>query len=210
MSQFFQLKIQLKEVKPSVSRTILVDASVSFQKLHEHIQALFGLENYHMWEFQKGGMREERIAPKIPKSEMLFFDEQPDFEAKKTKLIELLKEPKDKVGYWYDFGDDWEMMITLEKIFEILPINIAKTPFLLRAKGPMLMEDIGGIHHFGTILEFYEYLRAGKTLNKEAKAEMDWLLENVIGENAYSKNWKESYIEMIDSLYETDWKTFTF
>jgi hypothetical protein len=40
----------------------------------------------------------------------LFFDE------KKEKLSEWLKKEKDKITYIYDFGDDWQHLIELEKI----------------------------------------------------------------------------------------------
>ena len=54
----------------------------------------------------------------------------------------MLLGPKDRVRYTYDFGDDWEHDIILEKV--IGPDAERRTPALLTGKGACPPEDCGG------------------------------------------------------------------
>ncbi|MEZ4916158.1 MAG: hypothetical protein R2836_04145 [Chitinophagales bacterium] len=38
--------------------------------------------------------------------------------ANKTKLNQVLQREKQKVEYWYDFGDDWRMAVEVQKILQ--------------------------------------------------------------------------------------------
>jgi len=212
----YQIKIQLKNIRPSIYRTLLVKPDTFFFRFHEYIQEIFGLENYHLWQFDVGeNFRDSRtIALSIPKEEMMFFDDQPEFDAQKTKLSDFLKNEKDKVGYWYDFGDDWRFDVLLQKVFPANELNpkITKIPFLLKAKGPMLFEDIGGIYMMQGVLELYEYLKQGKKLSKKEKKEWEEVFLAILGEDRWEggddNGMEEDFLEIIDDAMSTDWKNF--
>jgi hypothetical protein len=54
----------------------------------------------------------------------------------------MVEEPGDRIGYTYDFGDDWEHDIRLEKV---LPAELqAGHPVCLAGKGACPPEDCGG------------------------------------------------------------------
>ncbi len=209
----YQIKIQVKNVKPSIFRTILVEDNIKFEQLHQNIQTCFGLLSYHLWEFQYGDFRNPtRIGHFLPKDDLMFPDEQPDFDSQKTKISDILKKEKDKITYWYDFGDDWVFAITVQKIFpksEIEP-KIKKFPHLQKAKGPMLLEDCGGIHFFGHIISLYDHLEKGNQLSKEEKEDAMDLRWKVLSDGAEEKDWADLYITIISELYETDWEDFDF
>lgn len=153
----------------------------------------------------------QTVAIPLPKKEMLFFDDQPDFDARKTKISHLLKNEKDKMGYWYDFGDDWIFDVLLQKVFPANELNpkIAKIPFLLKAKGPMLFENIGGIHMMQGILELYEHLKKGKRLSKKEKEEWVDALGSILGWDrleADNDGIEEEFVEILDEAMNVDWK----
>jgi hypothetical protein len=50
----FQIKIQLQDCKPTISRTILISGTFTFFDLHVFIQDLFGFSDYHLWNFTYG------------------------------------------------------------------------------------------------------------------------------------------------------------
>jgi len=214
---FYQIKIQAKDMRPSIYRTILVPSDNTFFTLHQYIQEVFDLLGYHLWEFQIGRRYEGgKIAVPIPKEEVLFFDEQPEFDAKKTKIFQILKAEKDNLHYWYDFGDDWWFDVTLQKIIPAKELNSKidpkNTPLLLKAKGPMLLENCGGNRGFAEILFFYNELKKGRRFTKKEQEEMEHVICGVVDDPKESEygSWEEEYMDIIDMRFETDWKDFTF
>lgn len=189
MKKAYQLKIQLREFKPSVYRTILVDPDKSFEVLHNYIQQLFGFENSHMYSFTVWDRRNS--------FEIVMSDEEKynpsDKVASKTKIKDILQTEKDKVLYTYDFGDSWEFDVKLEKIVE----TDEKLPKVLRWKGGFLIEDCGWAWWLEDLLEIYE-----KKDEKEAENRwyddfemLEYELKNTILKEI---NWKE--FELDDKL----------
>jgi hypothetical protein len=135
----FHFKIQLQHIsKPPVWRKVAVPAQFNFLKFHEVIQAAFGWENYHLFEFSAGGFGGDfRISMPDP----MGWDEEGELkEAKKIKLSDVFKEEGEKYTYTYDFGDSWEHLITLEKIADEKTIKAD----CLAGKGACPPEDCGG------------------------------------------------------------------
>jgi hypothetical protein len=53
MSKLLQLKIQLKNIKPSVYRTVLIPDNANFFELHKTIQDAMGWFDCHLFQFFK-------------------------------------------------------------------------------------------------------------------------------------------------------------
>ena len=129
-----QLKIALRGVsKPPVWRHVQVRADATFAALHDVIQAAFGWTDTHLHSFEYEGVR---IGVPDPEWEDDCADET------ETTLAEVLLGPKDRVRYTYDFGDDWEHDIMLEKVIE--PNTDDRRPVLMTGKGACPPEDCGG------------------------------------------------------------------
>jgi hypothetical protein len=128
----YQIKVQLSGVtKPPVWRRLQVPAELSLDQLHEVIQTAMGWHNCHMHLFSDGWNDYGR-----PDRELGHEDE------RNVPLSQLLTSVGDKIGYNYDFGDDWLHDITLEKI---LPAGAGVTSAVCTAgKGACPPEDCGG------------------------------------------------------------------
>lgn len=127
-----QVKVKLRGVsKPPVWRRLHVRADMGLDRLHEAIIAAFGWADYHMHVFESGP---ERFGS--PDPELGFADE------RAVSVGELLGEVGDRLLYTYDFGDDWEHEIVVEKLLEVDPE--ARYPVLVAAKGACPPEDCGG------------------------------------------------------------------
>jgi hypothetical protein len=131
------LKIQIKRVTgPPVWRILAVPGQFTFHKLHEVIQAAFGWENSHLYQFSPKGFHS---SPQIGIVDEEWADE--DLEnAKKTKLQMYLFEKGQPFIYLYDFGDYWEHQITVLEVTE----EKLRKPLLLDGKGACPPEDCGG------------------------------------------------------------------
>lgn len=144
----FQFKIQLKNIsKPPVWRRVLVPENFSFHHFHKVIQAVFGWYDYHLYEFSPQGIGS---YPNIGIPSDFDWDEAPEMNAKRTKLTKIFKIEKQKFVYTYDFGDNWQHVITLELITDD---KVSKKAVCIGGKGACPPEDCGGTWGYQSFLE---------------------------------------------------------
>jgi hypothetical protein len=136
----YQLKITLRGVTdPPVWRRIAVPAGVTLDLLHDVIQQAMGWEDGHMHVF-----RTPRRDYGIPDSDLGHADE------RKVTLAGVLTRRGAKMRYTYDFGDDWEHDIVLEKRH---PPDPAARLSCLAGQGACPPEDCGGEWGYASLKE---------------------------------------------------------
>ena len=123
----FQLKITSLSVRPMIWREVLIPANINLDALHQCIMELFGLEGYHLYEFEG-------------------IDDRYDGAVK--KLTQIFKHEK-TLHYRYDFGDNWEFTITKQKSVVYDPKK--SYPHCLKSKGGMMIEDCGASYGYKLI-----------------------------------------------------------
>ena len=128
----YQLKITLKDIKPPIWRRLLVP-DCSLDGLHEVIQAAMGWENYHLYDFEVGG--EHYTDPRG-------MDDLDMEDASRAKLGQLAPEAKAKLRYTYDFGDNWQHEVLVEKV--VSPEEGRTYPACIAGKRACPPEDCGG------------------------------------------------------------------
>lgn len=144
----FTLKIDLRptEIQPVIWRRIEVDGRVSLSKLHHFIQAAFGWTDAHLHEFN---IRDLTYGIPDPEDDMY---EREILDERKAFLNRLLAD-EDVFTYTYDFGDNWEHIITVESVIsnaEPDPYGGAVVTGGERASPP---EDVGGTEGYHDFLE---------------------------------------------------------
>ncbi|REA58465.1 plasmid pRiA4b ORF-3 family protein [Dyadobacter luteus] len=173
----FQFKIQIKNItKPPVWRRLLIADSATFERFHEVIQAAFGWEDYHMFQFSRTGYGSDEIIGIVDEEEDDdFFMAYTKLDASKVKLSEIFQFVGQKYIYIYDFGDDWTHQITLEAILDDTILN----PELLAGKGACPPEDCGGVWGYANLKDILsdnkhpEYKEMKKWLGLKPKQEWD-------------------------------------
>jgi len=91
-------------------------------------------------------------------------------DATKTKLSTLEIETPSRLLVWYDFGDDWRVILKLEKVFEVEELPNVELPRVLEGKGYGIVEDCGGIWGL------YDLAQAFKEKEGETYEELsEWL-----------------------------------
>lgn len=137
----YQLKITLKDVKPPIWRRVQVkDCTLS--KLHAAIQTCMGWTNSHLHAFEIGG---EQYGEPDPDGMMETEDE------RKVKLSQVVVWGHKKFTYTYDFGDNWEHVIQVEKVLDAEPG--VRYPRCIAGKRACPPEDCGGPWGYGDFLE---------------------------------------------------------
>jgi hypothetical protein len=157
--KMFQFKVSLAHIKPAIWRRFVIPGDATFGELSDVIQIVMGWTNSHLHEFYFG---EERIGMKDEDSPAGVKDED------RIRLASKLKTAKSRFRYIYDFGDDWEHSIVLEKILT----TDEESPRCLAGKGNCPPEDCGGPHLYMEILAVWN--KPEDSRRKEMQELLEW------------------------------------
>ncbi|KXA90697.1 hypothetical protein AKJ39_03535 [candidate division MSBL1 archaeon SCGC-AAA259J03] len=146
----YQFKITLKGIRPPVWRRIQVPENYSFWDLHVAIQDVMGWLDYHLHEFElidpSSGMERRIGLPHEEFPRVLAGWEQ--------AIAEYFTEEGQTVDYVYDFGDNWEHKVELEKI---LPREEnVDYPRCIKGKRACPPEDCGGVWGYEEFLKIID------------------------------------------------------
>ena len=163
INDVYQLRVAIKGISPPIWRKLLVGSSTTLHDLHLIIQAAFGWYNYHLYEFDIGNAHYANPD--------LMDDEFPDdIDSRKTKLAQLALREGSRFSYTYDYGDNWEHSITVQKI---LPYNKNKhLPSCIGGKRNGPPEDCGGAYGYQDMLRV-----VSDPADPEHESTVEWLGE---------------------------------
>ena len=133
----YRLKVSLRGLRPQVWRRFVVPSNITLKRLHDSLQAVMPWTNSHMHQFEAGGVLYGTSERGVPDFGLKLVSEN------RTLLDSVLRKPKDRMMYEYDFGDGWEHDIVLEAILPNEPG--ASFPFVEAGKRACPPEDIGGV-----------------------------------------------------------------
>ena len=143
--QVYQLRVDLKHIRPPIWRRLLVPSTATLAELHTIIQTAMGWYNCHLHEFKIG-----RISYGPADDDSLFAFGGPDADTT-VPLHAVLHGEGSKFSYSYDFGDDWQHTIKVEKV---LPLDEKTTyPRCIKGKRACPPEDCGGPWGYENLLE---------------------------------------------------------
>ncbi len=148
----YQIKITLKNSKPAIWRRILIEPNTLLSDFHKIIQTTMGWTNCHLHRFYKKNIyyspEDLDYVPSLIESLLYQYI---NYKTKRIRVNQLLMFEKDQIMYEYDFGDNWEHEILLEKI---IPRNPKiKYPICTGGKRNCPPEDTGGIYRYKEVLK---------------------------------------------------------
>jgi hypothetical protein len=138
----YQIKITLDYIKPPIWRRVQVPSTMTLAKLHSVIQAVMGWFDYHLHQFEIDG---EYYGVPHPDDFEEVLDE------RKVRLDQIVAGEGTKFRYQYDFGDDWQHTLLVEKI--VPPDSGVTYPICLKGKRACPPEDVGGPWGYAEFLE---------------------------------------------------------
>lgn len=163
MPAALQFKLTLRDVKPAIWRRIRVSSDLTFSQLHYVIQILFGWDDCHLWQFDVAAQTYADHRDEFADS----FGGPKQLSAKKMSLGEL-PATLDRFGYWYDFGDDWRVIVAIESRDADLPNGVVVECVTGARSGPP--DDVGG--PFG----YPEFLQAiSNPDHEEHEGMLEWI-----------------------------------
>lgn len=141
------LKATLRYSNPAIWRRILIPAGFNCYQLHLALQAAFGWENSHLFQFGKNGLgNDDGGSIGIPD------DEFPVKDARKVAIKTLFKNPGDQLVYVYDFGDHWQHDLELEAASNMELYSA----FCDGGQNECPPEDVGGMHGYEELVKTFQ------------------------------------------------------
>lgn len=158
--QIARLRIGLREIEPEIWRRVDVPLGMSLKGLHDVIQAVFGWEDDHLFEFRIGGK-----AYGIPAPDEDFGE--PALNAKSAKLEMLVRKGVRELDYIYDFGDNWRHVVRIEDVRRAEDGSMYPRYVAGARRGPP--EDVGSVPGY------YAFLKAVRNpRHREHRRMIDW------------------------------------
>jgi hypothetical protein len=143
--EIYQIKLTLLGTKPPIWRRLLVPAGLTLEQLHHVVQAAMGWQDSHLHSFRIG-QKSFRIPD--PEDGLMGL---PGGDERNVRLFSVLGKVGSKAVYTYDFGDDWEHSISVEKVLQ--PEEGLTYPVCVAGKRRGPPEDCGGVPGFYNLLE---------------------------------------------------------
>ena len=132
-TKIYEIKIELREVRPAVLRRVQVPGEMSLAGLHAVVQVVMGWTDSHLHEFDVDGARYGLPDPDWDAGEVA--------DEAKTALFRLVGQG-DRMDYVYDFGDGWTHRLTVEEV--LAPELGVSYPRCVSGRRACPPEDVGG------------------------------------------------------------------
>ena len=143
---FYRVNFIVCDVWPSLERRVNVPGGISFHRLNEVIQLVFGFEGFHSYDFNIGDVG-ERIVD-FDKA----FNVSPGELNSREIIIDNYFDKYHDIFYTYNFEEDWSVFVSVEECFDG-DLDCAE---ILDFSGEFnIPEDCGGPVLFETIVEKY-------------------------------------------------------
>ncbi len=172
----YQIRLEFKESKPRIWRRVIMPGNSTFERLHYTIQNSFYFDDCHLYMFnlpdhnlevtnddeayqihQEYKENQEEMEKTLLALGTPFAKRQLEalrtvvYKPHEIKMDEYLRSDG-VLHYVYDFGDNWEISITLEALVE--DYDLAFPRLLAGAEGAPL-ENMGGLPGWEEFLEAY-------------------------------------------------------
>jgi len=121
---------------------VLVPSDFTLYELHKVIQAVMPWAGYHLYQFTIASVDYGDPSPE---------DMYPMKAARRYRLNQLVPRELAKFLYTYDFGDNWEHEILVEKVLP--PEPGARYPLCIAGKRACPPDDCGGPWGYAELLE---------------------------------------------------------
>ncbi len=170
--EIYQFKISLNDVHLPIWRRVLLPSTATFKDLHKVIQVAFGWRNSHMHQFVIGGENTDHmyIVSKETEDHLDIGNSPTELRMAEetTILADVIPKMAKKLAYEYDFGDNWQHTIVLEKT---LPYKSEQSyPACIDGENACPPEDCGGAPGYENLCKIL-----GDSKNQEHKEMLKWL-----------------------------------
>ena len=194
--QIYQLYAELKDYSPKIWRRFEGVSNITIARLGYILMTLFEMQAHHLFCFDlpfsenyRIRMSDQYSPEEIDKLTRAFFTKNPGYrnlrlelkneyidsspdsvdaaEALLKKMLNLIGE---RIDFTYDFGDNWEVITKLEKVYSDDTTPASDFPRVLEGAGYGIIEDCGGVPRLADLSAAFK-----KKSGKAYKEYSEWL-----------------------------------
>lgn len=165
-NQIYQFYAELDDFEPVIWRRFQVKSDMTIARFGYIVQVLFEMRASHLMAIEVEGsknilnhfpnlkdipnfkdipfLKGIPVRYEVPNEGQKMFPDPEVEDATKTRLRSIVGKEGDELQLNYDFGDDWWVLLTLEKIFSDKDLPDAELPLALEGAGFGIVEDVGG------------------------------------------------------------------
>lgn len=143
-ARVYVVRMTVRKISPPIERLVMVRDSISLSTLHRVIQICMGWYDYHLHQFSKDGID---YAPQSDEDDFYGFHPEPETK----RLSTFFRTPREKALYEYDYGDGWQVDLTLLDVAPGWMLRSKARCEDARRAGPL--EDSGGPHGYQELIE---------------------------------------------------------
>ncbi len=198
-NKIYQFRIELKDIKVPVWRTVQVPGNYTFWDLHCAFQDAMGWKDKALHEFVLTDSSDTIYIIALPDDEMIY----EALNERQEHISDHLTAEKQNFEYMYDFDNGWEHDVVLEKI---IPADEKQTyPACIDGKMACPPEDTGGSWEYDHVIEVLsdksheEYEETVEWLDGRVIDPENFKLENVVFRNP-EESWKNRFGEISDNI----------
>jgi len=135
----YQLKVTLRHVRPPIWRRLVVSGDILLSELHHVLQISMGWFDSHLYDFR---YQRNRYGDLTLLEEVIDDSE--------TSLCQVARRKGNQLVYTYDFGDNWEHEVLVERIDQC---SAPAVPRCIGGRNACPPEDCGGVFGYLNLLE---------------------------------------------------------
>ena len=178
----YQLYAELEDYKPKIWRRFQVKGDITVARLGYIVMTLYEMKASHLLAMEHEspfltatGRQSKRMQLlgryDIPSKTFAGdWDDVESQDATRTELSKLNLEAPSRIVVCYDFGDNWRVLVTLEKELDDPGLSPKELPRVLEGKGFGIVEDCGGIYGLSDLEQAFK-----KKKGKEYNEYRSWL-----------------------------------
>jgi hypothetical protein len=184
----YQFYAELNDYKPMIWRRFQVNSHISVARFGYILQVLFEMKASHLMAIEVPFSKNfqafiKAMNPDLPSDHYIFDMEESNWryeimheeldmfppdegvetaDATETQLKTVVSRPADKIYFNYDFGDNWWVSLSLEKVFLDKEFPANELPRVLEGAGFGIIEDVGGIWGLTDLVKAFKTKRGAK------------------------------------------------
>lgn len=141
-TEVYEIKITLVGSDPPIWRKFQVKNDITLDKLHRVIQIVMGWQDCHIHEFQIG----DEAYGQVDAGGLEDVKDE-----RKVRLGKVVRGEGARFRYVYDFGDDWEHELVVERVLNVA--RNTKYPACIDGERACPPEDCGGVWGYYDMLQ---------------------------------------------------------
>ena len=164
----YQFYAELEDYKPKIWRRFQVKGDITVAMLGYIVMTMYEMKASHLLSVEHEmpfltptGRQSKRmqLICRYDISSNTFdgaFDDIDSEDGTMTKLSTLNLEAPSRIVVWYDFGDNWRVLLTLEKKLDDMGLSPKELPRVLEGEGFGIVEDCGGIYGLADLAQAFK------------------------------------------------------